>query len=726
MNWIKYDLPDIMPKKNYERTLEELSNNPQFQILKDHDRLTKAICIILNAETMTELSQKLSKIINANIPGERISYAIKHEYQYLKPYLEDGKFEEGFEMLKEMLRYIRQNIVNKNVLTKLEYIKKFNALIKHMSLKYGHQWWNDNDYNRLFDHFLRVKIAWRWQDNSKGAIESLAAQYFNTTNSDNNYLYKQSILINAHNLILHQSEDEVNKLMESYKKGFEIIKYFYLNGIFNLPECIHEEILNKFIVVFHENHKLLKREISPSTYLFFNDILSDSLRFKISACNILKSKVKSQFNNRLAMFIRTSRLLIEYYEMLITPYIHSTSFYSKTMEISEKLILFVKRTNVLLEWPIKIESTEIRLFLDDLLNTYGENWLRYVDPFFQFGIYNFKMTKLMNNKLANSFRGVESDEHFITSVGLSEYPESKQLIKKCRHFILDARASINMKETLKLFKDLLAIYKDLDEIGVMNYIKTPVKKCDVSKHKFIGKVLEFWKRNKNMLSNTVLPIMRKLVNWSISPEHLAKWISEYLCILLESSEEDFYDNYFGYIGTLDTFYYGTIANNIIKISKGNKDNDFTRFLEIWKSVLEGYEQIRKMKANGEKTDDIIAFVENDLRNITASFGPYWTMELNIKYNYRYQFHYRFSDSYHFKNVATALVETSSVEAFNDKMGFVYQPEKRSSKVIFSIVETLIDNDWRKLIHISKEFGHLIFEFGHTSAMRNMIKLFYVN
>ncbi|CAD5126528.1 DgyrCDS14635 [Dimorphilus gyrociliatus] len=726
INWIEHDMSNVMSKRLYERTFDKISNNPSFEVLKDRDKLTKTVCMILNAKSMRELSKKLSETIFKDIiSASEISYLIRRKYKYLKPYLEDGKFQLAFKYLNELLKYIRENIINENVSKKSEFIEKFTEIINDMSLKYGRKWWNDRESLRLINHLFRSLNLWMSDDNSKGAVSQVIAKYFNVTDTYNYNSYKY-LLIDSLNLLRTKSEDEINKILQSYKTGFEIIKFFYLNNVFTLPVCSYDKTIDKFVTTFIKHKELIKTLIPLYSYSFFVNAISEIEIFKNNMCSILYSKDKIDFNNNLAMYLGIPRLYVESDERLISPFLHSASFFLNTIEICEKLFSFIKKTNIILEWPIKIQIFEIKQFLDDLLNSYGENWLKYVDVFNQLVSNDFKMTKSRNDELAKNFVKIDNDHQLLISLGLSENSKLRYFIEEFRHFVLHERASVNLDNIIKLSKNIWNIYKDLEEIGIIELIKAPDKKCDASKHEIIGNVLKFFNKNKYILSKTLYPILEKNMHTRISHYNLPIWISKFLCILLESSEENFQSNFFGYIGSFHYYYYGGFINTIIKIDTGKLTNDFSESMEVWITVLEGYEKFHKMRANGERTEDIMSFVENRLRNMTKLFGPYWTAKLNPNVDGRYDLYYSFSGHYSYRKVTRAIVETHSIEEFNDKMNFSYQATRESSKMIFEIVETLVKNNWRKIIPVFKEFHNLLIQFIHTNAMSIMMKVFHVN
>ncbi|CAD5126903.1 unnamed protein product [Dimorphilus gyrociliatus] len=129
-----------------------------------------------------------------------------------------------------------------------------------------------------------------------------------------------------------------------------------------------------------------------------------------------------------------------------------------------------------------------------------------------------------------------------------------------------------------------------------------------------------------------------------------------------------------------------------------------------------------MKVDGEKTTEMIPFVERQLKNITNIFGVDWTSRLDPIDSHRFTLGYRFSNSYFLKKMATSLVESKTVDEFNIAMNF-YTHSAETSHFIFDIVENLERNCCRKVTSAAKELQTLLIEFKDTSAIRNLKKMY---
>ncbi|CAD5126325.1 DgyrCDS14475 [Dimorphilus gyrociliatus] len=700
-----------------------LFNNHLYEMLKDQDKLTKTICTLLNSKTMTEISKRLTEIVGMKALPEEMAYYIRREYKHLKPYVEDGKFLEALEVLNELLKFTRENIINENVSTKSEFIEKYSKLMRHMSLKYDSNWWNNRYTMNIIRIFIRTLQFWRTEDASKGAIAVVRAKYVNDTDKYTGESL-ENLFVYTYNLVANISDDKINKVIQSYKRGYQLVEFVYLTGIFTLPACTYDKIADQLITFVSNNLEIITKQFAPFAYPFFRGKLSNAADFKIQFCNIINSKDKRELNNKLAIYLEVSRSYIEYYEESIIPFLHPYNSLSKSIEISEKLLSFIGHTKIILEWPINIPLSKIQSFLDDLLDTYGENWLRYIDPVFQFGISDFKMTRLMNKKLANSFKGVENDETFLINLGFSNKLGLKYMLKNIREFMLDAEEMVNLKIGIKLAKELLVTYHDFEKIGLIDLIKTPSKNCDYSKHKIIKDVVKFWQKNRYMIY-TIIPILEKYTNTSLSLFYEPDIVLEFVCNILESSESELLFNFFGFIGTSDYYYYGSLTSRIIEFSQRNyiNDNILKTTINLWIEILDGYKQFHRMRDSGDDPKDVEKFVENRLKNITEAFGQDWTMKLVPNESYKYNFHYSFMNYYDFKLVTKAIVHSYSLDEFNEKMNFLYE-RAETSKMMLGVIQSLVNTDWREIIPLVHEIRNLLIQFGQTNSVHNLMKLLY--
>ncbi|CAD5126267.1 unnamed protein product [Dimorphilus gyrociliatus] len=424
----------------------------------------------------------------------------------------------------------------------------------------------------------------------------------------------------------------------------------------------------------------------------------------------------------MAMYIGLSKKHIENYESALSFYLLPTNLYRNTIRISEDIFSFMANTKILLEWPIKFPPIEIQMFLDSLLNTYGENWLKYLDPFNQFGIHHLKMNGDMNEKVSGLFIGIENEQQFFQNIGLSRNQKLLYSIKALKDFLFNKQNPLLWKNYIKITKNFLSIYNGLEKIDVSDLITTQPKKCDSSNHKIIENVLKFWEKNKNLLRNTVFHLLQKHLHFEFPANDIAKrWISEFFCIILESSNEDFKINLYGFLGTRLEFFQHDIIKVIVKIGNGKKDEKFAKSIKIWSAILEGYKQLEIMKANGENKMEIVSFVESQLENIIKSFGEKWTSVLNPFNHYMFSFDYSFSDSYFITKVANSLVKANNAYEFNSKMNFQHYAAE-NSQIIFNILENLVKHDLGNIWDSANEFENLIIQFNHTKVMKNLIEM----
>ncbi|CAD5125446.1 DgyrCDS13664 [Dimorphilus gyrociliatus] len=707
-SWLENEVPKVLERVEYERFLFHLSQSIKFDILKDHNKLSEVVCKILNAETLFELSEEIIKYTKPRISAMEFSFAFERQCIYLRKFLNDYNFLTLVKNIRELLEYLRDNIVEKN-LSDSERDDKIAELLTRLSSKFGHGWLYSLYESHIIDNLFNSPDVWEETDNVRAIAEEIIVKYskhYDGFDWDNNNL--EYLLIRSYNIAKYYSKNKINQMLQAVEKGFAIFEYFNKAGIFTRPKCSNVKTLDKIVAFINEYKDILPKHYPQEGLIL--EILSSPEHFKIVSCYMINSKDKQQFNNQLALYLYIPRPIIESYENKIVSYLLPSDFYIKSVNIAKDILSFIVK-----ERPTNIQANEVKIFLDSLTKTYGENWLKYLDIFDYMGISNFNEA---NSQLAKVFLDSEKDDDFYSNLA-EVMPEN--IVKVLRNIIV-FQNPISWHDLVSIGKQVTDIYTDLENIGLIDLIKTPSKKCDSSKYRMIGRTLEYFEKNKSVLYNTIIPLFNKYLGYTIPGVSITQWISEFLCTLSESSEEDFELNLFGYLGNYDGYFFGNLISTICSISDETGDEHFTQAIDIWASVFRYYEILEVKKAKNIDEKAILAFVEDSLRNMTQTFGDNWTSKLDPTGNFAYQLQFNFW--YNIETVAKALVESENVFEFNSKLAGFYYGSADNSIIVFDIVQRVVDYDWNAVIASVKEFANLLIEFKDTNIMKNLRQDFY--
>ncbi|CAD5114011.1 unnamed protein product [Dimorphilus gyrociliatus] len=152
---------------------------------------------------------------------------------------------------------------------------------------------------------------------------------------------------------------------------------------------------------------------------------------------------------------------------------------------------------------------------------------------------------------------IEKYEHLAASLFLLPSEFYHKAMEFSNDFLLRSILINNspgkQKNLITMGKQLMDIYEDLKNIGLVNRLieQTP-KTCDDSKYEIVVEMVKYLKKNEHVLSNTIFALREKYINYSIPSVDFSHWISDFLCLLSDSSMQDFHSTLYGYLGNFKT------------------------------------------------------------------------------------------------------------------------------------------------------------------------------
>ncbi|CAD5126576.1 DgyrCDS14669, partial [Dimorphilus gyrociliatus] len=368
LNFIFNELPFAMDKQTYEMTIASISFIIDFDLLKDHEELSEAVCTILNAKTLFEMCQGIRKYFIGSKSVIELSFMFERQHAAFEQYLATNYYLKHVRELKDFFKYFSEYFVGKNPfnmagsdeeIDKLvsgmspieddedvvnvasggkplrEEDEKIARLVNAMSSKHGSDWLYNLHESHIFSYLFQTNN--QLEDNER--IRYIARAIIEKC-PKNLSISRQSLenfIIAAYSVL--ENRADINKVVEAYEHGFEIAEYFSKADIFNRPKCNNVGTVEK-IITFLTEHKNEVLKLLPEIKELRVELERPTSGLKLVVCNIINSKDLTEFNNRIAMYTFTPKLTIEKYESLVASLLLLPSeFYYKSIEIGKDFLL---------------------------------------------------------------------------------------------------------------------------------------------------------------------------------------------------------------------------------------------------------------------------------------------------------------------------------------------------------------------------------------------------